>query len=1071
MNIRLARAWFAGVVGLALVGAASVAQAQTATIIKGRVISEAGAPLPGTSVFIDAIKAGAQTGEDGHYTITVAGRNRGPAVLTARRIGYKRAQSNVNLNGQTVTVDFTLQAQAVQLTGMMVTALSVQREKATIGTSQQALDNTSLTQTRQDNLINALSGKTSGISIQGSGNIGGSSRIVIRGAGSINGNNQPLFIVDGVPISNQGFSTASAGGGRDYGNAISDINPDDIASVTVLKGPNAAALYGSRASNGAIVITTKSGRSAAEGVTVQYRSYATIDEFSVLPKYQNQYGQGFAGEFQFVDGAGGGVNDGADESWGPKLDGRTTGCIFKRDGSGNPIAGQYDASVGCDQFNGKALPWVAHPNNVKDFFQTGHTISNSINVTANGSKSAARLSLTKDNTQGIVPNSSIARLAGVVSATAALTDKVNVSGSLQVVQNQGFNRPINGYDEGNPFMGFTWFGRQVDTKALKAQYYQADGSLFNWNYNYHNNPYWMAFDNSEADTRDRVISQASVTYQFQPWLKGLLRAGQDFYRFARDEQFAKGNIDHANASYNGAFANRQERLSERNIEGLLTANQTYGKFDVTATLGGNIRRNDFYNSQYSTSGIVVPKIYNLSNAAVTPTVSNEERHWGVNSIYGSVVGTFNRYATVEVTGRNDYSSTLPKENSSYFYPSVNASLVLSDMFPSITTNGWVSFLKLRGGYATVGADADPYQLQTTFSGSSNKFGGRTLFTLPDQAANAILKPERTYGSEAGIEVSLFDDRATIDATAYTKITRNQIFGLAMAGEIGYSSAVVNAGQMSNHGIEAQLNLKTLELKNGFTWRTTLNYTRNRNKVDYLAPGLTTIVLARQWSTNIEARVGQPYGVIFGRVWQRDSVTGKQLTSGGLPLASSTLKVLGNVNPNWTGGVSNEFRYKNWTLSSLFDIRTGGKNFSIGNWWGSYAGILKSTLKGREEDWNKPGIVVDGIDVDTGKPNTINVTAENYNHNIYPVVEDAIYSTAFVKLREVRLSWDVPGTMLEGLHLKALNVALVGRNLRTWTKFPNYDPENAANSGNGGQGFDMGALPTTRSIGLNFTITP
>jgi TonB-linked SusC/RagA family outer membrane protein len=1048
MNNRLARAWFAGVVGLALVGAASVAQAQTATTIKGRVVSEAGAPLPGTSVFIDQLKAGAQTTEDGHYTITVAGRNRGPAILTARRIGYKRAQSNVNLNGQTIEIDFTLQAQAVQLTGMMVTALSVQREKATIGTSQQALDNTSLTQTRQDNLVNALSGKTSGISIQGTGNIGGSSRIVIRGSGSITGNNQPLFIVDGVPISNAGFSTASAGGGRDYGNAISDINPDDIASVTVLKGPNAAALYGSRASNGAIVITTKTGRSSAEGVTVQYRSYATVDEFSVLPKYQNQYGQGFGGAFQFVDGQGGGVNDGADESWGPKLDGRLI-----------------------DQFNGKQLPWVAHPNNVKDFFQTGHTISNSVNVTANGSKSAARLSLTKDNTQGIVPNSSLSRLAAVVSATAAMTDKVSVTGSLQVVQNGGFNRPINGYDEGNPFMGFTWFGRQVDVKALKAQYYQADGSLFNWNYNYHNNPYWTAFDNAEADTRDRVISQASLNYQFNPWLKGMLRAGQDFYRFTRDEQFAKGNIDHANASYNGAFANSQNRASERNLEGLVTANQTYGKFDVTATVGGNIRRNDSYNSAFNTTGIVVPKIYNLANAAVTPTISNSESHSGVNSVYGSAVATYNRYATVEVTGRNDYSSTLPKENSSYFYPSINGSLVLSDMFPSISKNGWVSFLKLRGGYATVGADASPYSLQTTFTGSSNKFGGRTIFTLPDQAANAILKPEKTYGSEVGLEMSLFDDRATIDATAYTKITRNQIFGLAMAGEIGYSSAVVNAGQMSNHGIEAQLNLKTLELKNGFTWRTTVNYTRNRNKVDQLAPGLSTIVLATQWSTNIEARVGQPYGVIFGRVWQRDSVTGKRLTSGGLPLASSTLKVLGNVNPNWTGGVSNEFRYKNWTFSSLFDIRTGGQNFSVGNWWGDYAGILASTLKGREQDWNSPGLVVDGIDVSTGKANTINVTAEDYHHNIYPVVEDAIYSTAFVKLREVRLSWDVPGNRLEALHLKALNVALVGRNLHTWTKFPNYDPENAANSGNGGQGFDMGALPTTRSIGLNFTITP
>src|SRR5512133_3843076 len=322
MNIRLARAWLVGVVGLAsLVGVSAVAQAQTATIIKGRVVSEAGMPLAGTSVFIDAIKAGAQTGEDGSYTITVAGRNRGPAVLVARRIGYRRAQSNINLGGTTLTVDFTLAAQAVQLTGMMVTALSVQREKSTIGTSQQALDNTSLTQTRESNLINAMSGKASGLNIQASGAMGGSTRVVIRGAGSITGNNQPLFIVDGVPISNAGFSTGGAGGlGRDYGNGISDMNPDDIASITVLKGPNAAALYGSRASNGAVVITTKTGRSSAEGVKVQIRSYATADVFSVIADYQKNYGHGVAGEFSYVDGAWGGINDGADESWGPKLD-------------------------------------------------------------------------------------------------------------------------------------------------------------------------------------------------------------------------------------------------------------------------------------------------------------------------------------------------------------------------------------------------------------------------------------------------------------------------------------------------------------------------------------------------------------------------------------------------------------------------------------------------------------------------------------------------------------------------------------------------------------------------------
>ncbi|HEY3286971.1 MAG TPA: SusC/RagA family TonB-linked outer membrane protein [Gemmatimonadaceae bacterium] len=1049
MNIRQARAWFAGVVGLGMLfGVSTVAQAQASTTIKGRVVSEAGAPLAGTSVFIDAIKAGAQTGEDGRYTITVPSRNRGPAVLVARRIGYRRAQSNIDLNGTTLTVDFTLQAQAVQLTGMMVTALSVQREKSTLGTSQQALDNTSLTATRQQNLITAMSGKASGLAIQSTGSFGGSTRIVIRGAGSITGNNQPLFVVDGIPVSNAGFSTVGAYSGRDYGSAISDLNPDDIASITVLKGPNAAALYGSRASNGAVVITTKTGRGSAEGVQVQIRSYATADVFSVLPKYQNAYGQGFGGEFSYVDGAGSGVNDGADESWGPKLDGRLI-----------------------DQFTGPKMPWVAHSNNVKDFFQTGTTVSNSVAVTANGSKTSARLSLTKDNVKGIVPNSALAKLAASLSATAAVTEKFNVSGSLQVVQNQAFNRPEVGYAEGNPFMGFSWFGRQVDIEALRRKYYNADGSLFNWNTNYHNNPFWQAYENDNFDTRDRVIAQTTLNYQAASWLKGMVRMGQDFFRYTATENYAAGQIDHTDPAGNGAFTNNNNRASESNVEGLLTANKSFGRLDVTANVGGNIRRNNSYNNYYGTSNIVVPKIYNLSNSGVTPTATNSEFHSGVNSVYGSAVMTWNRVATVEVTGRNDYSSTLPKENSSYFYPSINGSLVISDLFPAITKGGWISYAKLRGGYAQVGADAGAYQLQTTFQGSSSKFGGRTLFTLPNASANANLKPERTIGSEGGIEVSLFDDKLTVDATYYEKKTKDQIFAMSMAPAIGYSSAFINAGQMSNKGIEALVTLKTLDLRNGFSWRTTFNYTRNRNKVDDLAKGVDNIILVSQWNARIEARKGQPYGSIYGRAWQRDSATGKILTSGGLPIRQSKYTKLGNVNPDWTGGVNNEFRYKNYTFSFLLDIRQGGQNFSSGNWFGNYAGVLASTLRGREQDWNKPGIVVDGIDKASGKPNTDNVTSEDYFHNWFYSIEDGIYNTGFVKLRDARLGWDVPAKYLTNLKISALNLSLVGRNLHTWTKFPNYDPENSTSSGNTGQGFDMGALPTTKSIGINVTITP
>jgi len=1046
----------AGAVGLMLLtGSSSTASAQSSTVITGRVVSEAGSPVVGATISVEATQFSATTGADGRYTLVVPGTKRGPAEVSLRLIGYKLSRKSVTLAGTPASIDWTMAAQVTQLTGITVTALSIQREKTTIGTSQQTLEGAELTRVMSPNLISALSGKVSGVAINQSGNMGGSSRIVIRGAGSILGENQPLFIVDGIPISNAGFSTASASGGRDYGTAISDINPDDVESINVLKGPNAAALYGSRATNGAVVITTKNGRNQPAGTKFTFTSRATSDQLSVLPEYQNLYGQGFGGAFQYVDGSGGGVNDGADESWGPQ---------FK----GQPI----------DQFSGKAQPWIAHPDNIKNYFQNGFTVSNNLSVTTSAKGMGARLSLTKDESKGIVPNSTLRKLAGTLSASAVVKEKLTLGGSLQYVQNSGQGRAENGYTEGNPFMTFTWFGRQVDVQSLKNQYYNSadnpyglsSGDLYNWNENYHRNPYWQVFENAAPDSRERVIAQVSANYQLTPWLSGLLRTGSDSYRQTTDERFARGNIDRANASYNGGFTNSNNRAKEANFEGILTLNKSLGLLDVTLTSGGNRRRNDRFSNSYGTSGILVEKIYNLANAGIAPTINNAEFHSAVNSAYGSAVLTLKKLWTVEVTGRNDWSSTLPKETSSYFYPSVNSSLIVSDLLPAITRNNWVTYLKLRGGVAQVGSDAAPYQLQTLFNGSSNKFAGQALYSLSNTSANAFLKPERTTGAEIGAEISFFSDRLTLDGTYYNKRTNDQIIPLTIAPATGFSSSVINAGQITNKGYEALVTLQLLRRRD-FQWSTTFNYTRNRNRVDSLAPGLKTIIIASQWSANIEAREGEPYGVIFGYGYKRDSTTGQLLLADGLPQRGAAKQILGNVNADWVGGWANEIHYKNFGLNTLIDVRHGGQNFSIGNWWGTYAGILANTLVGREADFNKPGIVAQGIDQATGKANTVNVTAEDYYHSVYPVHEAAIYNTGFAKLREARLSWDAPASVAGKLRLSQMNLAFVGRNLFTWTKFPNYDPENSSNAGNGGQGFDMGAMPTTRSFGLNLTITP
>jgi TonB-linked SusC/RagA family outer membrane protein len=1036
------------------------ALAQSATVISGTVANvKTSEPIAGVTVVVDGTQIGNITDAQGRYTLSVPGIRTGTVNVTARLIGYRPMRLPVTLNGARNTLNFNLTQQAAQLNEVIVTALSQQREKATLGTAQSTVSAEELTRTQTTNVVSAMSGKVSGLQISQSGNMGGSTRIVIRGAGSILGQNQPLFILDGVPISNADFSTASAGGGRDYGSAISDLNMDDVASVTVLKGPNAAALYGSRASNGAVVITTKNGRNQARGTTFSFSSRASYDTPSLLPNYQNSYGQGFGGEFQYVDGAGSGINDGADESWGPKLDGRLI-----------------------DQFTGKQQPWVAHPDNVKNFFRNGSSLSNNVSVSSSFDNGGVRLSLTKDDDRGIIPNSSLGKLAGSVTANAVIREKLTVGGSLNYTQNSGMNRSENGYTEGNPLMSFTWFGRQVDLDLLKTKYYNtnspygfADGSLFNWNDNYHRNPYWQQFENPAPDSRDRVIAQVSANYEFLPWLSGNVRAGGDSYRFTREEQIAAGNIDRASASYNGGFTNGSVRNREANVEGLLTAKKSVSKLDLTANFGGNHRRNDQYNAFFGTNGILVPRIYNLANAGVTPTVTNSEFHSAVNSAYGSAIGTYNGYFTVEVTGRNDWSSTLPKENASYFYPSVSSSLVLSDLMPSLTNGGYLTYLKLRGSWAKVGSDAAAYQLQTVYNGDTRKFGGAAMYSLDDQSKNAALRPEQTIGKEGGVEFALFDERVTVDATYYQKFSRDQILPLTVAPATGFTSTVINAGQISNKGFEASVSVTPIKVRNGLSWVSTFNYNKNTSRVDELAEGLTIVPIpGGQWNVALQARVGEPYGQLFGPAFKRDSATGSLLLSGGLPqrgTGTKASKVLGNINPDWVGGWANELRYKSLSLNTLLDIRRGGSAFSIGNMWGTYAGVLEESLKGREVDWDKPGLTVEGIDQATGKPNTIVVTAEDYRHSIYPVVEPYIYNSGFVKLREVRLGWEVPQRLAAKARVSQMNIALVGRNLATWTDYPNYDPELATNAGNAGQGFEMGALPTTRNIGINLSITP
>ncbi|HEX6599946.1 MAG TPA: SusC/RagA family TonB-linked outer membrane protein [Gemmatimonadaceae bacterium] len=1048
--------------------------AQQGTTVSGVVTGAAGDPLPSVNVAIPSLSVGAVTNDAGKYSFVVpAAKASGTVTLTARRIGLQAKSVQITLGGASVTQNFVLEQAVSQLEGVVVTALGQTREKSQLGTAVQQVSSEQLNTTHDPNIMNQLAGKVSGVTITGAGTQGGSVNVRIRGFTSISGNNNPLYVVDGVPISNTGRGGSPSGGGlydnRDFGSAISDINPEDVANISVLKGPNAAALYGSRAANGVVLITTKKGSRSTSSTTITASN--TWDKPSILPSYQNLYGQGSGGVFDFVDGAGGGVQDFNDQSFGPRLDGRTTGCRWATqvvNGKTVDIVGTYDQNAPCRQFTfPEGGPWSPHPDNVESFFNTGQTRDGNIAFTGGTDKASARLSLGGENVDGIIPNSFLRKITGLANGSIDVSSKVTATGSVNYIRSTGQNRPGVGYNTGI-LEQFVWFGRQVDMNALRQHQFDANGNLFNWNYNFHNNPFWLQYQNPETDARDRTIVNGSVSYRPTSWLNATVRSGTDFYRYNIVQNFAAGNINMSDPNYAGAFSNLTDISNENNTEALLTATKAAtSRLELNGTFGGNVRNQSFSTQAVSTSGISVPGIYNVSNAAITPTNSQDFSRRRVNSLYGSASFTWDNWWTVEATGRNDWSSTLPEGNNSYFYPSVNTSIVLTDAIPSLRGIGNLTYAKIRGAWAQVGADASPYQLRTTYSGQANKFGSLPMYTLGNTLANANLVPEKTLSTEGGVELGFGDNRVTIDASIYDKATSNQIINLVISPTSGFTNRAINAGKIENKGFEALLSVVPVRTTNT-EWTSSFNYSMNRGKVVSLYPGLQTITLGGTWSATVEARQGEPYGVIRGYTIKKDSA-GNWLLKNGLP-QRGPLAVLGNTQPKWTGGWNNTVRYKSFTLNALVDMHIGGSIFSVTNMFGEYTGVLGNTTYGREVDWDNPGIVVKGIDQATGEANTTNVTSEEYFQSFFRLHERYVYDDTWTKLREVRLSYEVPVRIANKMFAQSASIALVGRNLATWTSVPNIDPEFGYSTGNY-QGMEFAALPNPRSIGFSIRLTP
>lgn len=1037
--------------------------AQGAGTVQGLVVdATTQRPLPGVQVTIAGTNLGASTSAEGRFQIVNVPA--GEQVVRAELIGYGTVEQAVTvIAGAPVTVSLSLVQEAVQLEELVVTALGIERTERALTTATQRISGADVAAGGEANLVTALSGKVAGVTISNSNSPGGSSRMVIRGANSITGNNQPLFVVDGIPVSNTapgwvgGSSRGSSGyNAIDYGNTIQDINPDDIESISVLKGPNAAALYGSRAANGAVIITTKKGRGGMAGQVTASTS-VTFETPLKLPEYQNKYGQGTNGVFD--------LNDNLDESWGPRLD---TGEKYV----------QFDSPIDPETGQRIPTPWVSRPNNVRDFFEVGRTVNTNAAFTASSDNANVRFSVSRMDHDGMYPNFDLERTNLTLAGGGNLTDRLRTDASVQYIKSEAANRPSQGYGEGNVMWQFLWFGRQVDINSLKAKRRNEDGSQFTWNPRWSDNPYWTVYENRNEDQRDRLVGNASVTYDITPWLSAMFRAGTDWYREERRQLFAAGTNDaRVIRGGNGGFTETHIYRQETNTDFMLTGRwQDLNDFSLQVRFGGNRRDNHYGDNSVVVRDLVVPGLYTRSNSAIeAPPMSDYRSRQRVNSLYGQAEIGYRDYLFVELTGRNDWSSTLPEAHNSYFYPAISTSFIFTDAFPSLQ-GGLLSYGKVRAGWAQVGNDAPPYQLVDPYV-ADVPFAGAPRLTASNTLRNANLKPEETRGWEVGTELRFFGDRLGLTAEYFYKATSNQIVPIEISPITGFSSRYINAGQVSSRGIELMADFVPVRLDNGFEWSITANYTRIRDRVDELYGDLESMILGTYYGVSVEAKVGERYGAMVGRKYQRDPDGNIVIGSNGLPLSNSEnpVDVLGYYTPDWTGGLTNRFSYRGFELSVLVDAQMGGSVYSQTAAYGRRSGVLIETLQGRE---NTPfdSLVVKGVRMlpdGSYVPNDIKTSAQSYHRSLAGptgIHEEFVYDASFVKLREVTLGYSLPRSLTQRWGVNSVRVGLVGRNLALWTDVPHIDPETGFNASNV-QGFEYAQMPSPRTFGFNISVTP
>ncbi|MCK5775441.1 MAG: SusC/RagA family TonB-linked outer membrane protein [Bacteroidales bacterium] len=1066
----------------------STVSAQDLTITGNVKGADDGLPLPGVSIIIVGSTTGTSTDFDGNYEIAA---NKGDA-LQFNFIGY--TPKEVTVNNETV-INVTLDINAQQLEDVVVTALGIKREKKALGYAVQDVKSDELTEAGNSNIVGALQGKVAGVQITNtSGAVGASSTIKIRGDKSFGGSSSPLFVVDGVPISNSTSSSSTV----DMGNAAADIDPENIASMSVLKGPSATALYGSRGANGVILITTKKG-SKGKGIGVSFTSSIAFDEVSILPNYQNSYGQGSKGsEYQWKQKGSVGTykefgegiwnwsaNNTSDASWGARLD------------AGLKVI-QLQSELDKDG-NRMATDWASRPNNVKNFYETGITTINSIGLSGGNEIATGRLTITHTDQKGTAPNTDQSKINFGWNTDVKLSKKLkfSVNGNYNITKND--NLPKQGGSLMNPLYEFNnWFGRQTDVEFLKDHYnddvvhdYKKDKweegqtSKLNWMTGYpgyNNNPYWNQYQNLTSRQRNRLFGSLSATYSIVEGIDLMTRIGTDYISQVYSTNYhsgTKGSLSGMQQNpVNGSYEQNSSNGTETNADIMLMINKNITEnITFSSTSGANYRKDDYESFYMGVANLTIPDFYSTEaiDGFAQPSVS--QSHKVTNSVFTSANFAYNNYLFLDMSYRQDWSSTLPDGNRSYGYPAITAGFIFTDAFN--IDEGIMQYGKIRLGYAEAGNDTSPYKLNPYYTKYGPAFSGPggdvTMYRISSVLPTFDLKPERTNSFEAGAEFKFFQNRLGFDLTYYHATTKNQIMDVALAPSEGYSSWKKNAGTMLNHGIEL-ISYATIIETNDFSWDVNVNYSKNMNKVIALDGDQEKLDLGDYYKTDLFAIVGDEFGSLWGQA--REMKDGKYLLNekGHYVLTEDIVRI-GDVTPDFIGGVRNTFAYKNFSASALIDFRIGGDIISRTKIHGQHSGILEATVADgiRENGVLVEGIFQEGTEINgvdmSGKSNTnVRQSAQDYWKNTRSFTDMGMIDGSFVKLREVSLNYTFNKKFVSKINLKGASLSVFGRNLALlYTHESNdvgIDPEVAAGSSQGYENFN---LAPSRTLGFKLNV--